>query len=124
MQIHYLFIYFLIEKQAVTSFLLRKQITGPFYFSLVLSLSTAEAHNVKRLFGRAWVMASADLCCHSDSGDCGTNNNIINSLSGTRRSTGDQRQTAEQRRKPEDSSTHANDGLQGFLPFLPPPHRP
>lgn len=123
MQIHEPF--FKIEKQAVTSFVLRKQITGPFHFCLVLSLSAAGTHNIERLFGRAWVMASADLCCHSDSGGCGTNNNIINSLSGTRRSTGDQRQTDRGAKEEAGGPLNAcKRRAAGGFSLSAPPHRP
>lgn len=90
-----------------------------FLFSFVLLLSAVETWDTKCLFSWLWVMASARWCCHSDSWDRGTNNNIINSLSGIRRSAGEQRRTEKQRRRQEDSWTHANDGLESFLFLLP-----
>lgn len=90
-----------------------------FLSSFVFLLSAAETWDTKCLFSWLWVMASAHWCCHSDSWDYGPNNNIINSLSGIRRSAGDQRRTEKQRRRQDDGWTHANHGAESF-PFLLP----
>lgn len=54
---------FLIKKQPVKLFLRRRQklfFSGVCLFIFLLLLSAVERHHIKCLFGRPWVMASAD----------------------------------------------------------------